>query len=64
MKDEWIKPEQMMPTTNRRVLVERKTLYWDNYYVDIAHWDGKMWMSNTDGCTISVKGWMELPEVE
>ena len=41
MDVEWIKPEDRMPEAGKRVLIQRKAIFHDAYYVDIGYWSKK-----------------------
>ena len=61
---EWINAQERKPAIGERVLVERKTIFWNEYYCDIAIWDGAMWRSSDGGMNLTVRGWIKLPMVD
>lgn len=63
MELEWIKPEERMPEAGKRVLIQRKAIFHEAYYVDIGYWSKKDWRTD-DGRNLKVRAWAELPKID
>lgn len=55
----WHDAKVRKPTFGDKVLVVRKTGFWDAYYIDIAVFDGEKWRSQS-GNVIVVTYWHEM----
>jgi hypothetical protein len=59
---DWHDAKVRKPTAGERVLVVRKTGFWEAYYVDIAVFDGEKWRSQS-GNVIVVTYWHDIPDL-